>query len=92
MRRPGLTPRVEQLEARDLLSISAFPSTANGIGVLSDQLPANLSDALVRPYWPGDAMNLFSDWGNFCHKLTFFVIGFALASATWLAASAGSLA
>jgi hypothetical protein len=42
------TLRVEQLEARDLLSISAFPSTANALGVLSDQLPGTLSDALVR--------------------------------------------
>lgn len=48
MRRHGPALRVEELEARDLLSISAFPSTAGTIGVLSDQLPGNLSDALVR--------------------------------------------
>ena len=45
-------------------------------------IPAGLSDALLRPFWPGDADNLFSDWGNFSHKLTFFVMGFALASGT----------
>lgn len=48
MRRRRLSPRVEELEDRQLLSISAFPSTANGIAVLSDQLPSGLSDALVR--------------------------------------------
>jgi glucans biosynthesis protein C len=43
-------------------------------------VPAALSDILLRPSWPGDANNLIADWGNFSHKLTFFVIGFVLAS------------
>jgi hypothetical protein len=43
-------------------------------------VPAALSDVLLRPRWPGDAMNLIDDWGNFTHKLTFFLAGFVLAS------------
>ena len=43
-------------------------------------LPGALAEAILRPYWPSDANNLTSDWGNFTHKLTFFVLGFALAS------------
>ena len=43
-------------------------------------VPSALSDVLLRPFWPGDADNLFADWGNFTHKLTFFVAGFVLAS------------
>jgi S-formylglutathione hydrolase FrmB len=43
-------------------------------------LPSALSDMILRPFWPYDANNLFADWGNFIHKLTFFGLGFALAS------------
>ncbi len=43
--------------------------------------PSAVSDILLRPFWPGDQNNLLSDWGNFSHKLTFFVMGFLLASA-----------
>ncbi len=43
-------------------------------------LPSAVSDLVLRPFWPGDQMNLFADWGNFAHKLTFFGIGFLLAS------------
>jgi len=43
-------------------------------------IPAAVSDALLRPFWPGDTNNLIADWGNFSNKLTFFVIGFILAS------------
>ena len=45
-------------------------------------IPSAISDILVRPFYPGDHMNLIADWGNFSHKLTFFVIGFLLASGT----------
>jgi S-formylglutathione hydrolase FrmB len=45
-------------------------------------VPAALSDILLRPIWPYDANNLFGDWANFAHKLTFFVAGFVLASGT----------
>jgi pimeloyl-ACP methyl ester carboxylesterase len=45
-------------------------------------VPSALSDLALRPFWPGDANNLVSDWGNFSHKLTFFVAGFVLASGT----------
>ena len=45
-------------------------------------IPSAISDALLRPYWPTDANNLTSDWGNFSHKLTFFIAGFVLASGT----------
>ena len=44
-------------------------------------VPAAGSDLLVRPFFPEDRMNLISDWANFCHKLTFFMTGFVLASA-----------
>jgi len=43
-------------------------------------VPSALSDSALRPFWPGDANNLVSDWGNFSHKLTFFLAGFVLAS------------
>jgi hypothetical protein len=46
VRRPSL--RLEPLEARELLSASAFPNTSNGIYLLSDQLSGGLSDSLVR--------------------------------------------
>ena len=45
-------------------------------------IPSALSDAILRPFWPQDGNNLFPDWGNFSHKLTFFVAGFVLASGT----------
>jgi hypothetical protein len=45
-------------------------------------VPSALSDSTLRPFWPHDANNLVSDWGNFSHKLTFFVAGFVLASGT----------
>jgi len=48
-------------------------------------VPSALAEIALRPFYPGDACNLFSDWANFAHKLTFFVIGFALASGTQLA-------
>jgi len=43
-------------------------------------VPAAICDILLRPFWPSDQNNLLADWGNFTHKLTFFVIGFVLAS------------
>ncbi|HEY5909407.1 MAG TPA: acyltransferase family protein [Verrucomicrobiae bacterium] len=45
-------------------------------------IPSALAEVTLRPIWPGDANNLLSDWGNFTHKLTFFVAGFVLASGT----------
>lgn len=45
-------------------------------------IPSALSDVLLRPFWPEDANNLFGDWGNFAHKLCFFMAGFVLASST----------
>jgi glucans biosynthesis protein C len=48
-------------------------------------LPAALTEIVLRPYFPGDSCNLISDWANFTHKLTFFIIGFALASGLELA-------
>jgi hypothetical protein len=41
-------PRLERLEDRELLSISAFPDTSSGTWLLSDQLNAGLSDSLVQ--------------------------------------------
>ncbi len=43
-------------------------------------IPSALSDVLLRPFWPEDANNLLGDWGNFTHKLSFFMAGFVLAS------------
>ena len=48
-------------------------------------IPSALAEIILRPYYPGDACNLFSDWANFTHKLTFFVIGFTLADGGQLA-------
>src|SRR5947209_6512195 len=48
MRTPFHRPAVEELERRDLLSISAFPITTNGIYPLSDQIDPGWSDRLVR--------------------------------------------
>ena len=48
-------------------------------------LPSALAEIALRPFYPGDANNLVSDWANFTHKLTFFVLGFSLASGTDLA-------
>ncbi len=45
-------------------------------------VPAALAEILLRPFWPNDANNLLADWGNFTHKLTFFIAGFVLASGT----------
>jgi len=45
-------------------------------------VPSALAEVILRPFWPGDANNLISDWANFTHKLTFFVTGFVLASGT----------
>jgi S-formylglutathione hydrolase FrmB len=45
-------------------------------------IPSALAEVALRPSRPWDANNLFSDWANFTHKLTFFFIGFALASNT----------
>lgn len=43
-------------------------------------VPSALIEVVLRPFWPGDACNLIADWGNFTHKLSFFLIGFILAS------------
>lgn len=43
-------------------------------------IPSALTEVALRPFWPGDACNLIADWGNFTHKLSFFVAGFILAS------------
>jgi pimeloyl-ACP methyl ester carboxylesterase len=43
-------------------------------------VPSALSDSILRPFWPRDENNLFADWGNFSHKVTFFLAGFVLAS------------
>ena len=43
-------------------------------------VPSALIEVALRPFWPGDACNLIADWGNFTHKLSFFMIGFILAS------------
>lgn len=48
-------------------------------------LPSALAEIALRPCFPGDSCNLVSDWGNFTHKLTFFIIGFVLASGLPLA-------
>ncbi len=47
--------------------------------------PSALAEIALRPYYPGDSNSLFSDWANFAHKLTFFVLGYALASGSQLA-------
>jgi glucan biosynthesis protein C len=52
----------------------------NPWGLLLIVVPSALSDVVLRPFWPHDANNLFADWGNFVHKLTFFAAGFVLAS------------
>jgi hypothetical protein len=39
---------LEQLEAREVLDASAFPNTANGIFIFSDQLNQGLSDKMVQ--------------------------------------------
>jgi hypothetical protein len=38
-------------------------------------VPSALIEVALRPFWPGDACNLIADWGNFTHKLSFFVAG-----------------
>jgi glucans biosynthesis protein C len=43
-------------------------------------IPGAVAEIILRPFWPGDANNLLSDWANFAHKITFFVLGFVLAS------------
>ncbi len=48
-------------------------------------IPSALAEILLRPYYPGDSCDLVSDWANFTHKLTFFIIGFTLASSTVVA-------
>ena len=48
-------------------------------------LPSAVVEIALRPFYPGDANNLVSDWANFGHKLTFFVFGFLLASGIDLA-------
>jgi hypothetical protein len=40
--------RLEELEPREVMSLSAFPDTSNGIYVLSDQLNQGLSNRLVQ--------------------------------------------
>jgi S-formylglutathione hydrolase FrmB/peptidoglycan/LPS O-acetylase OafA/YrhL len=43
-------------------------------------VPSAIIEILLRPFYPGDSNDLVSDWANFTHKLSFFVIGFILAS------------
>jgi glucans biosynthesis protein C len=43
-------------------------------------VPSAVVEIWLRPYWPDDTNNLTADWGNFTHKLTFFLAGFAFAS------------
>lgn len=47
-------------------------------------LPSAISEVVLRPFWPHDGNNLFPDWANFTHKLTFFVAGFILSSGSRL--------
>jgi len=48
-------------------------------------VPSAVAEIALRPYFPGDSCNLVSDWANFTHKITFFVMGFLLVSSIPLA-------
>ncbi len=72
-----------------LRSVRGRKLLAHGLGWLERPwwlfllfVPSAVSDLLLRPFWPSDQMNLLNDWANFSHKLSFFVVGFLLASGT----------
>jgi glucans biosynthesis protein C len=62
------------------------PSTKIGLWFI----PLALTQLALRPFWPADRNNLFSDWANFAWCFTFFAYGFLFASnhAVWDAIAA----